>query len=450
MLLSPSAQELYHKYASHQPIIDFHNHLDAKAVALNTEPRSITELWLGGDHYKWRAIRANGVEERYITGDASDYEKFECWAATVPHTMRNPLYHWTHFELKRYFGIDELLTPASARSIYDRCNAQIAQGGFGAADLLRKMNVEVICTTDDPLDTLEFHGTQHGIRVLPTWRPDRVMAIENSEIFNQYIDRFDTKIETLDQLFAALEDCSLHFAGKGCKVSDHGLDTFYAIDFTTAEAATIFDKVRRGLQISEAEVRLYKSAVLHHLAILNHRRGWVQQFHIGPLRNNSSRMFRRIGADIGCDSIGDRPLAEAMSRFLDRLDMENSLTKTVVYNLNPRDTELITTMLYNFNDGSSIGKMQYGAAWWFLDQADGMRKQIEALSSLGLLSHFIGMLTDSRSFMSFTRHEYFRRLLCQIMGDDIDKGLLPHSEIEFIGDMVSRICYTNAKNYFGL
>lgn len=448
MLQSDTAQALYHQYAEHQPIIDFHNHLDPKAIYENRTPRSITELWLAGDHYKWRLMRAHGISEYYITGAANDYEKFEKWAQTVPHTMRNPIYHWTHLELKRYFGIDKLLNLETAREIYEECNAQISAGGFGAADLLRKMNVEVACTTDDPLDTLEYHGTHHGIQVVPTWRPDRVLAVENPTTFNQYINRFPGQVETLAQLFTALEERQQHFITKGCRASDHGLDTFYATDYTMAKADAIFRRARAGAELNSAEIELYKSAVLHHLGQMNHRAGWVQQFHIGPLRNNSSRLFATLGADIGCDSMGDKPLAQAMSRYLDRLDSHGELTKTILYNLNPRDTELITTMIYNFNDGSSAGKMQYGAAWWFLDQMDGMRKQVDALSSLGLLSHFVGMLTDSRSFLSFTRHEYFRRLLCNIIAQDIEQGLLPRHEMAFIGDMVSRICYSNSKEYF--
>lgn len=448
MLNSAAAVELYHNFAQNQPIIDFHNHLDPRAIAMNTVPRSITELWLGGDHYKWRAMRANGVAEEFVTGAADDYAKFEKWAETIPHTMRNPLYHWTHLELKRYFGIDTLLSPTTSRQIYDQCNDQITAGGFGAADLLRRMNVEVVCTTDDPLDTLEFHGTHHGVRVLPTWRPDRAVAIDNPAEFNKYIDRF--AVNTYPELIAALEERQRHFIAKGCCVADHGLDTFYAVDYTEQQVADIFIKARHSEQLTELEIEQYKSAILYRLAVMNHRAGWVQQFHIGPLRNNSSRLFSKLGADVGCDSMGDKPLAQSMSNFLNRLDMTDQLTKTVVYNLNPRDTELITTMLYNFNDGSIAGKMQYGAAWWFLDQADGMQRQIEALSSNGLLSHFIGMLTDSRSFLSFTRHEYFRRLLCNIIGADIESGLLPASEMAFIGEMVSRICYGNSKAYFSL
>lgn len=449
MLDSDYAVRLYKEYASGCPIIDFHNHLDAKAIAENYAPHSITGLWLGGDHYKWRAMRANGVSENFITGDADDYAKFEKWAETVPYTMRNPLYHWTHLELKRYFGIDDILSVGNAKDIYNRCNEQIRQGGFGAADLLRKMSVEVVCTTDDPLDTLEFHGENNGIKVLPGWRPDKVLAVEDTAAFNAYIDRFGCEINNLKELLEQLEKRQKHFISKGCKVADHGLDTFYSDNFTMEEADVVFRKIRNKECLSDAEISLYKSAMLYYLGCMNHKAGWVQQFHIGPLRNNSSRLYKKLGADIGCDSMNDKPVAQSMSRYFDRLDSENRLAKTIVYNLNPKDTEVIATMLYNFNDGSCAGKMQYGAAWWFLDQSDGMRKQIEALSSLGLLSRFVGMLTDSRSFLSFTRHEYFRRLLCNILGDDLKKGLLPESEFEFIGDMVKKICYSNSKEYFG-
>lgn len=449
MLSNDFAVALYNDFAKDCPIIDFHNHLDASAIAQNRQPRSITELWLGGDHYKWRALRANGVPEKYITGDASDWEKFEKWAQTLPHTMRNPLYHWTQLELKRYFGINEILTPCNARKIYDECNRQIAEGGFGAADLLKKMNVEVVCTTDDPVDSLEFHGTHNGIKVLPSWRPDKVLAVENHITFNAYIDRLGSHVDSLGELFKELRNRQKHFISKGCRVSDHGLDTFYGDDFTDEKANEIFKKIRRGEDLSDVEIRLYKSAVLHELCVMNNEAGWVQQFHVGPLRNNCSRLFDTIGPDVGCDSLGDLPIAQSMAKVIDKLDKKNQLAKTIVYNLNPKDSEVIAAMIYNFNDGSCAGKLQYGAAWWFLDQADGIKKQIETLSSFGLLSHFVGMLTDSRSFLSFTRHEYFRRILCNILGKDIKKGLLPESEYAFIGDMVHRICYDNSKQYFG-
>ena len=455
MLQSPTAKHLFHNFASNAPIIDYHNHLSAQQIAENYVPRSITEVWLGGDHYKWRLMRANGVEERYITGDADDYEKFEKWAETLPYTMRNPIYHWSHLELKRYFDEDRLLTPQTAREIYDSCNVKIAAGGFGAMDLLLKMKVEVVCTTDDPIDSLEFHAKanalQDALKVLPSWRPDRVVAIEKAD-FRQYINKLGevagVEITSFAQLLEALEIRQQHFIANGCRVSDHGLDTFYAEPFTEHEAQVVFNAAMRGESLSEKGIKIYKSAILHHLAVMNHRAGWVQQFHIGPLRNNSTKLFESIGADVGCDSIADKPIAEAMGRFLDELEQKEALTKTILYNLNPKDGEVMASMCYNFNSNGGVAKMQYGAAWWFLDQKDGMTKQIETLSSFGLLSRFVGMLTDSRSFLSFTRHEYFRRILCNILGDDIERGALPSSEIEFIGKMVQNICYNNAKQYF--
>lgn len=455
MLQSKTAQSLYDNYAKDAPIIDFHNHLSPKEIAENYTPATITEMWLGGDHYKWRLMRANGVDEKYITGDASDYEKFEKWAETLPYTMRNPIYHWSHLELRRYFNEDRLLTPETCRSIYDNCNAQIAAGGFGAMDLLKKMKVEVVCTTDDPTDTLEYHKmaneSQKDVKVLPTWRPDKVLAIENNG-YNEYVNKLEGVIGSSITSFSALVDAlkvrQQHFIANGCVVSDHGLDTFYAEQFTEEEADIIFKLVRSGKSVSADKVAVYKSAMLYRLAVMNSEAGWVQQFHVGPLRNNSLRIFEEKGADMGCDSINDKPIAEAMGRFFGLLDYDGKLAKTILYNLNPKDSEVMASMCYNFNDGSSAGKMQYGAAWWFLDQYDGMRKQLEVISSFGLLSRFVGMLTDSRSFLSFTRHEYFRRILCSILGSDIEKSLLPASQERFIGEMVRNISYENAKNYF--
>lgn len=459
MLHSDPARGLYHCHAAPQPIIDFHNHLNPRMIARNEAPATITAAWLDGDHYKWRAMRAAGIPESLITGrEASDFARFEAWAATVPQTMRNPLYHWTHLELKRYFGIDTILKPSTARAIYDECNRIISNGGFGARDLLLGQRVEMVGTTDDPCDTLEYHAECRAIamplKVLPTWRPDRLMAIDNSEAFTEYVGTLscvsDVVITDFSTLLQALELRANHFASMGCRASDHGLDTFYADDFTDSEASAILRSVLAGGSASGAEVSLFRSAMLYHLAALNHRHGWVQQFHIGPLRNNNVRLWSAIGPDIGCDSIGDRPVAAAMGRLLGRLDREGILAPTVAYNLNPKDTEVLATMLYNFNDGSRPGKMQYGAAWWFLDQRDGMTRQIEAISGLGLLSRFIGMLTDSRSFLSFTRHEYFRRLLCDILGSEIERGLLPASEYEAVARMVEDVSYHNAKGYFGL
>lgn len=455
MLESTTAQRLYNTYAQDMAIIDFHNHLSPQMIAENYTPKTITEMWLGGDHYKWRLMRGCGVDEKYITGDGDDYSKFEKWAMTLQCSMRNPIYHWSHLELKRYFGEDRLLTPQTCREIYDRCNSMIAEGGYGARDLLLKMKVEVACTTDDPIDSLEYHAEinskDYGIKVLPSWRPDRVVAIEKGD-FCDYIAKLaevsEIAIDSFPSLLDALSKRHDFFVQNGCVGSDNGLDTFYAEDFCADEVDTILKKALCGTALTAQEIKVYKSAVLYHLALLNSRAGIVQQFHIGPLRNNSQRLFEKLGADIGCDSIDDKPIAEAMGKFLSRLDYEGALAKTILYNLNPKDSEVMATMCYNFNDGSVEGKMQYGAAWWFLDQKDGMTKQIEVISSLGLLSKFVGMLTDSRSFLSFTRHEYFRRILCNILGSDIEKGLLPHSETPFIGQMISDICYHNAKNFF--
>ncbi len=455
MLHNATAERLYREFAKDAPIIDFHNHLSPKQIAENYAPRTITEMWLGGDHYKWRLLRANGVEEQFVTGECDDYEKFEKWAQTLPYTMRNPIYHWSHLELKRYFDEDRLLTPATCRDIYDRCNAKIAEGGFGAMDLLIKMNVEVVCTTDDPIDSLEYHALanskQDKLKVLPSWRPDRVVAIDKVD-FNQYIDQLaevsGVQITSFVALLEALKIRQQHFIDNGCVVSDNGLDTFYAEPFTAEDAEAIFCSARRGDAISKDEIKIYKSAILYHLGVMNNDAGWVQQFHVGPLRNNSSKLFNKVGADVGCDSMDDKPVAEAMGRYLNCLESEGALAKTIIYNLNPKDSEVIATMCYNFNSDGGVAKMQYGAAWWFLDQKDGIGKQIEIISSHGLLSRFVGMLTDSRSFLSFTRHEYFRRILCNILGAEIESGELPSSEYDFIGKIVRDISYNNARRYF--
>lgn len=445
MLHSNAAVELYEGYAKSQPIFDFHNHLDPSAVAENRVPRSITELWLGGDHYKWRAMRAAGVGEEYITGKADDFEKFSRFAATIPQTIGGPLYHWAHLELKRYFGIDTLLNAGSACEIFDHCNQQIAQGGFGALDLLHKMNVAAICTTDDPTDTLEHHGVYGGIEVRPTWRPDRAVHINQGDAWREYIQKLGAP-DSFAAMIEALRVKQLHFIAQGCLASDHGIETLYAEAYTEAQIEGIYQKALRGDLLSLLDVAQYKSAAMFELAKLNAGAGWVQQFHVGPLRNNCSRLFDQLGPDVGCDSLGDRPLAEGLNRFLDRLDTQGALAKTIAYNLNPKDTEVIVSALGNFNDGSVRGKMQYGSAWWFLDQADGMHKQLTALASIGLLGPFVGMVTDSRSFMSFTRHDYFRRLLCNWLGEQIESGLLP--SVQTVGPIVEGICYTNAKNYF--
>ena len=456
LLQNKTGERLYHEFAKDMPIIDYHCHLDPEQMASNVNFNSLTEIWLKGDHYKWRAMRANGVNEAFITGDKTDWEKFEQWAATVPYTLRNPLYHWTHLELQRYFGINELLSPQTAKAIYDNCTEKLNAPEYNVQSLITKMNVEVICTTDDPLDTLEHH--QHikksnwNVKVFPAFRPDKAMNADDPKALNEYITKLETianvSIDSYDNYLSALKRRHDYFAENGCIISDHGLEQLYAEEFTLQEVAVIFDKIRLGKELEHSEVLKFKSAMLHEFALWDHEKGWVQQYHIGALRNNNSRAYREIGPDTGYDSMGDFSQARALSKFLNRLDSTNQLAKTIIYNLNPADNELIATMAGNFNDGSVIGKIQFGSAWWFLDQKDGMIRQLNALSSMGLVSRLVGMLTDSRSFLSFPRHEYFRGLLCNLFGHDIENGELPN-DIKWTGQIIKDICYYNAKNYFG-
>ena len=457
MLAGATARELYHAHAERQPIIDYHCHLSPQEVAQDIRFKDITELWLGGDHYKWRAMRANGVSEEYITGRKhSAWEVFEKWAETVPYTMRNPLYHWTHLELKRVFGIDKILSPATAREIFEECNAQLATPEFSGQALIRRFGVEVVCTTDDPADDLRWHRqiAEHpfGTKVLPTWRPDKALAIEDPAAYKAYLERLGAaaglEIDSYADLVEALQKRHDYFAAAGCRLSDHGLDTFHAADYNELEIELIFKKVLLGRRPGPGERDKFYSALLHDLAVMDAETGWAQQFHVGPIRNNSSRLMRQAGPDTGFDSINDLEISAAGNRFFDRLDDEGRLAKTILYCLNPKDFEVMATMAGNFNDGSVPGKMQLGAGWWFLDQESGMRRQLDCLSQLGLLSRFVGMLTDSRSFISYTRHEYFRRILCDLIGADVDSGRLPASEMERIGAMVEDISYNNARNYF--
>ncbi|RZK34385.1 MAG: glucuronate isomerase [Hymenobacter sp.] len=456
LLQTPTARHLYHEHAAPQPIIDYHCHLPPDQIAQNRQFENITQIWLYGDHYKWRAMRANGVNERFVTGDASDWEKFEKWAETVPYTVRNPLYHWTHLELRRYFGITELLNKDSARRIYDQCNALLQTPEYGVQGLLRRMNVTTVCTTDDPADSLEHHqalaASDFGTRVLPTFRPDKAMTPEAPD-YRAYLDRLGAaagvEINSYADLLAALRQRHDFFASLGGRLSDHGLERVYAVEYTPEQVAAIFDKASAGQPLSASEIEQYKSAMLVELAVLDWEKGWTQQFHLGALRNNNTRALRQLGPDTGWDSIGDFQQAPALSRFLDRLDNESKLTKTILYNLNPADNDLFATMIGNFQDGSVAGKMQFGSGWWFLDQKDGMEKQLNALSNMGLLSRFVGMLTDSRSFLSYPRHEYFRRILCNLLGRDVENGELPAEELPWLGELVERICYGNAREYFG-
>jgi len=458
LLETPQARRLYHAHAEGLPLIDYHCHLSPREIAEDICWPDIATLWLGGDHYKWRAMRTAGVEERFITGDASPWEKFEKYAQTMPKLLRNPLYHWSHLELARYFGIDDiLLGPGTAREVFDRCNEMLAQPGFSAREFMERSNVEVVCTTDDPVDSLEYHRTiaadkKFPIRVLPTWRPDKALLVEKPETFAAWIGQLEksagVNITKLDDLMSALQQRHDFFADQGCRLSDRGLDTVWAEDCTRAEAAAIFERARRGQPVSPAEAVRYRSFLLHELAVMDAAKGWTMQIHYGAQRNNNTRMLGQLGPDTGFDSIADLPVAAAMARHFDRLDSVGALPKTIIYNLNPRDNEVVATMLGNFQDGITAGKMQFGSGWWFLDQLDGMTRQIEALSQMGLLSCFVGMLTDSRSFLSYTRHEYFRRLLCNILGRDMQRGLIPDDE-SLIGPMVRDISYGNARNYFG-
>lgn len=456
LLQSSAAERLYHDHAAKMPIIDYHCHLNPEYVASDHRFRSLAEIWLDGDHYKWRAMRTNGVAERYCTGDATDWEKFEKWAETVPYTMRNPLYHWTHLELKTAFGVDTLLNPSSAREIYDHCTALLQQPEYSARGLMRRYNVEVVCTTDDPIDSLEHHikCREDGFecKVLPTWRPDKAMAVESPSAFKAYIDRLaevsGVEICSFQTLLYALNVRHRFFESVGCRLSDHGIEEFYAEDYTSSEIESIFAKVYGGKELTDMEMRKYKSAMLVEFGVMDYESGWTQQFHFGPIRNNNSRMMAAVGVDTGFDSMGDLNQAKSMAKYLDRLDVQGKLTKTILYNINPRDNEMVATMIGNFQDGVTPGKIQFGSGWWFLDQKDGMERQMNTLSLLGLLSRFVGMLTDSRSFLSYPRHEYFRRTLCNLIGNDIEQGLLPASEMEFLGQMVENISYNNAKAYF--
>ena len=460
LLQTETAQKLYHEHAAKMPIIDYHCHLIPKMVADDHRFKSITEIWLGGDHYKWRAMRSNGVDERFCTGtDTSDWEKFEKWAETVPYTFRNPLYHWTHLELKTAFGIDKLLNPETAREIFDECNDKLLNDpNMTARGLMRRYNVEAVCTTDDPVDTLEYHkqvrDSGFEIKMLPTWRPDKAMAVETPAEFRAYVEKLaevsGVEINKFQDMIDALQKRHDFFEEMGCRLSDHGIEEFYAEDFTDGEIEAIFDKVYGGKQLTAEEINKFKSAMLLVFGEMDYASGWTQQFHYGAIRNNNSKMFKLLGPDTGFDSIGEFTTAKACAKFLDTLNSRGKLTKTILYNLNPCANEVLATMLGNFQDGTIPGKIQFGSGWWFLDQKDGMEKQMNALSLLGLLSRFVGMLTDSRSFLSYPRHEYFRRTLCNLVGNDVENGLIPYTGYEEnrVNQMIEDICYNNAKNYF--
>ena len=457
LLQGKIARRLYHEYAEQMPIYDYHCHLPAGLIAEDHMFENITRVWLAGDHYKWRAMRTSGVDERYITGDTPDNEKFEKWAQTVPFTLRNPLYHWTHLELKRYFGINELLNGDNARDIYDACSEMLNSEDFSVLKLLSKMNVELVCTTEGPLDTLMHHRkireNSPMLKVYAAFRPDKSFATEDLPALNVFIDKLGQlcggEIRSFDSYIEAMRLRHKYFHDEGCRLSDYGLETAYAERYGADEITKIFEKIRTNRPLDMNESLKFKSAMLFELACMDAEAGWVMQLHLGALRNTNSRMLGTLGPDTGYDSIGDFEIARPLAMFLDRLNAVCKLPKTILYNLNPADNAVMATMAGNFQDSSCPGKIQYGSAWWFLDQKTGMEEQIGTLSNLGLLSRFIGMTTDSRSFLSFPRHEYFRRILCNIIGGDVEQGLLPN-DIELLGKMVEDICFNNAEKYFAM
>jgi glucuronate isomerase len=455
LLETLTAKTLYHQFASSLPIIDYHCHLPPDQIANDSNFENLTQIWLYGDHYKWRAMRANGIDEKYITGNASDFEKFEKWAETIPYTLRNPLYHWTHLELQRYFDVYEILSPATAKKIYDECTAKLQTPEYSVRRLIQKMNVESIGTTDDPLDDLASHqkikADGFSTQVSPSFRPDKAMNADDVDSLHAYIQKLTEvsgiAINNFKSYLEALKSRHDFFAKMGCTVSDHGLEQMYSEDYTDSEIEIIFQKILSNQTLNSSEILKFKSCMLIHFAHWDHEKGWVQQYHLGALRNNNSRLLNDLGPDTGFDSIGDFSQAKSLSKFLNKLDSSNKLTKTILYNLNPADNEMLAAMIGNFNDGSVAGKIQFGAAWWFLDQKLGMINQLNALSNMGVLGRFVGMITDSRSFLSYPRHEYFRRILCNLIGNDVENGELP-DDMEWLGLMVQNICYFNAKNYF--
>jgi glucuronate isomerase len=459
LLQTQTARALYHDFAETMPIFDYHCHLPVEEIAADKTFENLTDIWLRGDHYKWRAMRANGIAERLITGDASDFEKFQAWAATVPNTLRNPLYHWTHLELKRYFGVSgKLLNPETAEEIYTGCSARLREGDFSTRRILERMNVKVVCTTDDPTDALEHHlrlkaDRTFPVKVLPAFRPDKALGVESPKDFNKWVGRLEASaglaVKSFDSFLEAIRRRHDFFHQAGCRLSDHGIEHPFAVDYTAKDVNNAFQKARQGKKPTPAEALKYKSAVMLELARMDAEKGWTQQFHFGALRNINSKAMATLGPDTGYDTIGDFEMARTLARFLDGLEREGRLAKTILYVMNSRDNEVVATAIGCFQDGSLPGKMQFGSAWWFNDQKDGIERQINTLSNMGLLSRFVGMLTDSRSFLSYPRHEYFRRVLCNLLGNDVENGELP-DDMELLGGMVKDICFRNAEAYFGI
>ncbi|HVU09103.1 MAG TPA: glucuronate isomerase [Verrucomicrobiae bacterium] len=457
LLQTRTAKRLYHQFAETEPILDFHCHLSPKDIAENRRFKNLFEIWLEGDHYKWRAMRSNGVAEKFCTGDAEPFAKFQAWAASVPHTLRNPLYHWTHLELKRYFGIDELLDEASAARIWKEANEKLASDELTAQGILKKFRVNAICTTDDPADDLRFHKaiavSDLSVRVLPAFRPDKALMVHQPETFNRWTNQLaeaaDVEISSFGGFLEALRQRHDYFHTHGCRLSDHGLAQCPADFCSEKVAAAIFTKARAGETVSPAEHSQFAAFLMLFFGQLDAEKGWTKQLHLGALRNNNTRRLKQLGPDTGFDSIGDFPQAEALAKYLDRLEQENALPKTIIYNLNPADNYVFAAMIGNFQDGNVPGKIQFGSGWWFLDQKEGIEWQLNALSNLGLLSRFVGMVTDSRSFMSYPRHEYFRRVLCNLIGRDVENGEIPDDD-SLLGPMIRNICYENARQYLKL
>jgi len=454
LLGTKTARKLYHQYAEAEPIFDYHCHISPRDIAANRQFKNLFEIWLEGDHYKWRAMRTNGVAERFCTGSASPFDKFKAWAATVPHTLRNPLYHWTHLELKRYFGIADLLDEKTADKIWKKANEKLATPDLATQGILKKFKVKVVCTTDDPVDSLEHHrafaAQGHPTKMLPAFRPDKALTVNQPAGFNPWVERLaaasNVDINGFSAFVTALRKRHDFFHSQGCRLSDHGLNHCFADFCSEKTAAEIFARARRGEAVSPPEHGQFASFMMLFFGKLDAARGWTKQLHLGALRSANTRLLKQLGPDTGFDSIGDWPQSSALASYLDRLDQENALPKTIIYNLNPADNYSFATMIGNFQDGTIPGKIQFGSGWWFLDQKEGMEWQMNALSNLGLLSRFIGMITDSRSLMSYPRHEYFRRTLCNLVGRDVESGGLPNDE-KLLGPMIRNICYTNAKNY---
>jgi glucuronate isomerase len=457
LLETETARELYFNHAALQPLYDYHCHLPPRQIAENYQFRNLYDIWLAGDHYKWRTMRANGTTERFCTGDATDREKYDSFVQTLPYTLRSPLYHWSHLELLRYFGIDDLIGEENAGAIWDRTNAQLATPEFRVQGLLEKNRVAVVVTTDDPTDSLEFHrqirGQKLKTRVYPAFRPDGALKIGQPAAFQEWCAKLSavtgSDLATFDEFLAALKQRHDFFHEEGCRLSDHGLEACFATECSQKEAALIFEQARRGQSATPEEIQKFGTFLMLYFGRLDAARGWTKQLHLGATRNVNSRMIRTLGADSGFDSIGDFPQAQALAWYLDRMESDGGLPKMILYNLNPADNYVLAAMTGNFQDGSIPGKIQFGGGWWFLDQLEGMTWQLNALSNLGLLRRFVGMLTDSRSFLSYTRHEYFRRLLCNLLGQDVERGQLPR-DMKLLGAMVREICFENARDYFGL